>query len=409
MKIMMLSPFAPYPPDSGGRIRQWEFIKYLGSRHDLKLAFFINRGEEEILRGAFDAYCSKVFMITHTREASHTAPEELPWPVRIYGVGPMRDLVRELSRERFDLALIDYIYMAQYRGMFSSPAVLNEQNIESSLFRQYSELPDIREREIFGIRKNALFWKAGWMLMRDYENKTWPGFDLRITVSSRDKEEMDSRCPDGKTVVAENGVSSGEIALLPSCCSKKILFVGTMNYYPNIDGAVYMVEEIMPLVRKLDPEVRLCIAGKNMPDNIRRLGLEPGVEIVENPATISAVASECALSVVPLRLGGGTRIKILESFALGLPVVTTSKGCEGLAVEDGRHLIVRDGPEGFAAAVAGLLNDRELCDILRANGRRLAEERYDWQTIYAEAEAKMMELATGRGMSGQGTGGNESR
>ncbi|HRS97151.1 MAG TPA: glycosyltransferase, partial [Smithella sp.] len=101
---------------------------------------------------------------------------------------------------------------------------------------------------------------------------------------------------------------------------------------------------------------------------------------------IRAVAARCCLSVVPLRFGGGTRIKILESFALGLPVVSTSKGCEGLAVEDGKHLLIRDNPEDFAAAVVTAVNNHELSDTLRQNGRMLAEQRYDWRKIFEVVE-----------------------
>jgi glycosyltransferase involved in cell wall biosynthesis len=392
MKIIMLSPFAPYPPDSGGRIRQWEFIKCLGSRHDLTLAFFINRGEEKILDGAFKGICSRVATITHAGDTAPAGPQSLPWPMRSYGVEPMRKLLTELSANRYDLLLTDFIYMAQHRALFDAPAVLHEHNIESSIFKQYAELPDIQDKEIFGIRKDALFWKASWMLMRQYENKTWPAFDLRITVSRLDQAEMDSRCPDGRTIVAENGVNINEIRLLPVNRSKKILFVGTMNYFPNVDGADFMAQSIMPHVWHLDPDIRLCIAGKNIPPHIRDLGADPRIEIITDFPDIHVVAADCCLSVVPLRFGGGTRIKILEALALGLPVVSTAKGCEGLAVEDGRHLMIRDDAEAFAAAVKMVVSDHALSDSLRQNGRILVEAGYDWQKIFESAEEQMLKL-----------------
>ena len=392
MKILMLSPFTPYPPDSGGRIRQWEFIKCLGRRHDLTIVFFINRGEEKILEGAFDGVCSRVATITHAGDTAPTGPQSLPWPMRSYGVEPMRKLLTELAANRYDLLLTDFIYMAQHRSLFDVPAVLHEHNIESSIYKQYSELPNVQDMEIFGIRKDALFWKATWMLMRQYENKTWPAFDLRITVSRLDQTQMDSRCPDGRTIVAENGVNTKDIRLLPVNRSKKILFVGTMNYFPNVDGALFMVQSIMPHIRRLDPDIRLCIAGKDIPRHIRELGADTRIEIISDFPDISEVAADCCLSVVPLRLGGGTRIKILEAFALGLPVVSTAKGCEGLDVEDGRQLVIRDDPEAFAEAVVRVANNHELADSLRENGRSLVEGRYDWQKIFETAEEQMLKL-----------------
>ena len=392
MKIIMISPFPPYPPDSGGRIRQWEMIKCLSRKHDLTLAFFINKGDEKILDGAFEGICSRVAMITHAGDTTPAGPQALPWPTRAYGVEPMRNLLTELSADKYDLLITEFIYTAQHRAIFNIPAVLHEHNIESSIFRQYAELPDVDKTEIFGIKRDAHFWKATWMMMRQYENRTWPSFDLRITVSKLDQAEMDSRCPDGKTIVAENGVDTDEFKLLPVNRSKKILFVGTMDYFPNIDGALFLTQSIMPHVWRIDPDIRLCIVGRNMPKHIRDLGNDQRVEVIMNAPDIRKVAAECCASVVPLRLGGGTRIKILEAFGLGLPVVSTAKGCEGLAGVDGRHLMIRDNPEEFAAAVATVVNNHKLSDTLRQNGRVLVEERYDWQRIFEAAEEKMMKL-----------------
>jgi glycosyltransferase involved in cell wall biosynthesis len=392
MKILIISPFPPYPPDSGGRIRQWEFIKCLSRKHDLTLAFFINKGDEKILDGAFAGVCSRVEMITHAFDATLAGPQALPWPARAYGVEAMRNLLEKLSMEKFDLLITEFIYTAQHRAMFNIPAVLHEHNIESSIFKQYSELPGIDQREIFGIAKDARFWKATWMMMRQYENKTWPLFDLRITVSELDRKEMDKRCPDGKSIVAENGVDINKFKLLPVNRSKKILFVGTMDYFPNEDGALFLTREIMPRVWRLDPDIRLCIVGRNMPKHIRDLGNDPRIETIMNAPDIREVAAGCGASVVPLRLGGGTRIKILEALGLGLPVVSTSKGCEGLAGEDGRHLLIRDNPGEFASAVVTAVNHYELADALRKNGRRLVEERYGWQMIFEAVEEKITKL-----------------
>lgn len=394
VKILIISPFSPYPPNSGGRIRQWEMIKYLGEKHDLTLAFFINRGEEKILEGVFENICAEVNMIAHSGDTADQVPLALPWPLRAYGVEPMRRLLTRLSARGYDLLITEFIYMAQYRHLFAAPAVLHEHNIESSIFRQYAQMPKANEAEIFGIRKDAAFWKATWMMMRQYENKTWPQFDLRVTVSRLDQEEMDRRCPDGKSMVAENGVNTQTMQPLAVNHSKNILFVGTMNYFPNEDGALFLAEAVMPYVWSLDPDIKLYIVGNNMPQKVKALGGDPRIRIVPDAPDIRAVAAQCRLSVVPLRFGGGTRIKILESFALGLPVVSTSKGCEGLAVEDGRHLLIRDDPQKFAEAVVGLVQDANLYGALRENGERLAKQRYDWRSIFEAVERKMTELIT---------------
>lgn len=393
MKILMISPFPPYPPDSGGRIRQWELIKALGKKHDLTLAFFINQGDEKILEGAFDGFCSRVHMITHVFDETLLGQQTLPWPARAYAAEAMLSILKKLSSEKFDLLICEFIFTAQHRALFNIPAVLHEHNIESSLFKQYSELPGVEQREIFGIARDARFWKATWMTMRRYEDQTWPLFDMRISVSDLDRQEMDKRCPDGRSIVAENGVDINKFRLLPINRSKKILFVGTMDYFPNEDGAMFLTREIMPHVWRLDPGIRLCIVGRNMPKHIRDLSADPRIETIMNAPDIREVAAECSASVVPLRLGGGTRIKILEAFGLGLPVISTSRGCEGLAVADGRHLLIRDNPAQFASAMAETVNNHELSDTLRKNGRDLVEARYDWQMIFKGVEEKMIGIA----------------
>jgi glycosyltransferase involved in cell wall biosynthesis len=396
VKIIIISPFAPYPPNSGGRIRQWEMIKYLAEKHDLTLAFFINRGEEKILEGAFENICPEVHMIVHSGDTADQVPTALPWPMRAYGVEPMRHLLTRLSTRGYDLLITEFIYMAQHRHLFPVPAVLHEHNIESSIFRQYAEMPHASEAKIFGIQKDAAFWKATWMMMRQYENKMWPQFDLRITVSELDRREMDARCPDGKSILAENGVNTSTMTLLDAHHSKNILFVGTMNYFPNEDGALFLTDAIMPYIWSLDPDIKLYIVGNNMPQKIKALGDNPRIRIFPDAPDMRAVAAQCCLSVVPLRFGGGTRIKILESFALGLPVVSTSKGCEGLAVEDGQHLLIRDEPRSFAEAVVQIVNPSGLYDGLRSRGRQLTEQRYDWRSIFSAVEQSMVDLANNK-------------
>ena len=168
-----------------------------------------------------------------------------------------------------------------------------------------------------------------------------------------------------------------------------------MNYFPNVDGALFLMQSIMPHVWRLDPDIKLCITGRNMPKHIRDLGTDPRIEIIPDAPDVREVAAECCASIAPLRLGGGTRIKILEAFAMGLPVVSTAKGCEGLAGVDGRHLLIRDNPEEFAAAIAAVVNNHDFSDTLRQNGRKLVEERYDWRKIFAAVERKITGLVTG--------------
>jgi glycosyltransferase involved in cell wall biosynthesis len=316
----------------------------------------------------------------------------LPWLLRGYASLEMRRALEQIRMQAFDVVLIQNIFMAQYRDIFSVPTILQEYNIESHVLRQYAEHPELATVELYGLTKSRTFWNATWRIFAEYENTIWATFPLRTAVSDADKEEMDRRCSTGRTVVIENGVN-----LDPQLCaygetSRKILFMGTMNYPPNADAVSYLTQSILPLLWQKDPSVVACIAGRNMSQAIKDLASDTRMEIYDSPEDMRAVARECCLSIVPLRFGGGTRIKILDAFAMGLPVVSTSLGCAGLTVRDDHHLLVADDPACFADAVVRLLDDATLRMTLRSNARKLIEERYQWQAIFHRLEAEMFSL-----------------
>ena len=392
MKILMLTPYIPYPPNSGACIRQWEQIKFLGNRHELTVVCFAFSEGEFAYGRMLEKYCKQALLVRHPFTAplpQLSCSYTLPWPVMTFSIKEMRETLAKLSEQHFDIAIIDFIFMAQYQDVFSCGVVLQEHNIESNLFKQYVNLPDVSQKTIMGVKKDRTFWQATRMLMTAYENRIWQKFPLRFTVSAIDRDELDSRCPCGRTVVIENGVNTKEKPLLQLSHSKKILFMGTMNYYPNIDAVFYLIDAIMPIIWGKDHSVQICIAGMNPPKEICDLSSDPRIEIIRTPVDMREVAKQCCLTVVPLRLGGGTRIKILDSLAMGLPVITTSLGSEGLVAADGEHIVISDEPHAFAESVLQVISDSLLADHLRANGRRLVEDRYDWEQILRQMENEL--------------------
>jgi glycosyltransferase involved in cell wall biosynthesis len=395
MKILLLSPFSPYPPNNGARIRQWELIRCLGQRHNLTVVYNAFTAEEYGMQKSVESSCAKAVAVKHPQKyLSPDLPEfqKLPWPVKTFRTNEMLKTLEEIQSLDFDAAIIEFIFMSHYHDLLPACTVLDEHNIESDIFRQYADIPNITEAKIFGLRKNRAFWKATWMLMAEFENKMWQSFPLRITVSEKDKLEMDSRCPYGRTIVIPNGVNTDQAALIPNADSRKILFMGTMDYYPNTDAVSFLVKSVMPFIWRKDPRISLCIAGLHPPESVMALASDSRVEVIANPDSMREVALQCCLTVVPLRLGGGTRIKILDSFAMGLPVVSTSLGCEGLSLTDGHHILIRDDAESFADAVLQVISDNILANTLRENGRRLVEERYDWGMIFKRLEEELVLL-----------------
>ena len=192
-------------------------------------------------------------------------------------------------------------------------------------------------------------------------------------------------------MIVQNGVDTHNIQLINNKKAQKILYMGTMSYYPNIDAVFYFIEQIFPLIQPEEQTISLCIAGREPPSIIQELALShSNIEVISDPEDMSIVAQECFLSVVPLRHGSGTRIKILHAMAMGLPVVSTTVGYEGLEMIDGVHLLVRDQPQDFATAVRQIYQDQKLWQKLRKNGRQLVEEKYDWQNIFAQYETELL-------------------
>lgn len=384
MKILQLLPHPPYPPNSGGRIRQWLQIRYLASRHDVTTICYAFTDEEHEEISMRKDICSRLIVIKHPginqRNLFHGI--QLPSALKAYDTHVMRATLAERHAETFDCVIIENLFMSCFVDLLPFPAVLQEYNIESQICRQYAELPQRKPEE-------KAFWRAAWIKLREYENQIWPKFPLRTVVSAPDKQEMESRCRLGKTVLIENGVDVEEVSCIHPSSNKRFLVMGSLDYFPNSDGVFYLVKCVMPLVWEKDPEISLCIAGRNPHKAILDLSRHLSIDVVPNPEDMRKLALSCCASIVPLRMGGGTRIKILEALAWGLPTISTSIGCRGLVVTDDQHVLIRDGIRELADGILDLANDSPRRARLRNEGRKLVEERYDCQRIFPVLEQEI--------------------
>lgn len=217
--------------------------------------------------------------------------------------------------------------------------------------------------------------------MRRWEPRVARWFSRCIAVSDQDRALLEEVCPGLRVEVVPNGVDTRALRPLPwAGVEPAVLFVGSMHYPPCEDAALYLAGDILPRIRARMPGVQAWIVGADPSPRVRRLD-GGAVHVTGRVDDVRPYYARCAASVVPLRAGGGTRLKILEAMALGRPVVTTSAGCEGLGVAGGRHLIVADGPDAFADATVRLLSNRALGRRLAACARNLVEGVYDWDAI----------------------------
>jgi glycosyltransferase involved in cell wall biosynthesis len=233
-----------------------------------------------------------------------------------------------------------------------------------------------------------------------YEAQIVEKFDLTLAVTEPDRLALSQGLESGgaeRIHVVPIAVDAGKLPpVRRQPASANILTLGTLHYPPNADGIRWFLQEVFPLVRHQAPQATLTIIGKNPPaDFLQAAEREPQtVQVTGYVPELRPYMEQAALVVVPVRAGGGMRVRILEAFALGMPVVTTTVGLEGIQAEPGRDVLVADTPAAFAAAVLRLLTEPGLAASLAANGRKLAEQRYDWQVVLSQMDQLYARLAS---------------
>ena len=372
LRLLMLMAQWPYPPRSPAQLRCLEMIRYLGARHDLTLVTFMRR-EDQATRAQLAPYCRSIYGVDYGG-ASIAATSVLPRAIREHQTPQMREAVEAATRHRHDVALIEGIFMASYRELIAAPAILDEHNIESALL---AESGDAREAEP----------------MRQYEDQVWPEFPLRIAITRSDRRQIQRRAGVGETVLVENGADPAVRIEPPRPDTNTALFFARFEHAHDVDAARWLCEGIWPHARRRSPALRLIIATPSAPDAVKQLATKIPFELIEECFDLSAIAARAGVAVAPFRKGAEARTAILNSMALGVPVVATSAARAGLSAEAGVHLLVRDDPEEFAGAMAEVLAHRELWASLRENGLRLIEERYAWNRVLEPLHRSLLALA----------------
>jgi tetratricopeptide (TPR) repeat protein len=376
-RALLLLPYPPYPPKLGAATRMFYEMKALQAKTDLAVVFFgFVKGDFRIEADLADLSQLAIAVTLGDRPipAAGLAPA-----IHRYSSHRMTKLLTALSAANFDLVVIDFIYMAQYRYLFPQAfTVLSEHNVESQILRRCADVQSTQADQ------------TAIDQLEQYEDQLWPQFDLRTVVSQQDQAIVDRRAPNGATIVVNNGINTQTISLFPDNPTPRILFMGTLSYYPNIDGSTYLIQEILPHIWRQNPTIECWIAGSEPPASIYALAQDTRIRIIADPESMEDIAQQCCCTIVPLRIGGGTRIKILHSMAMGLPVVSTSLGSEGLDVIDNQHLLIRDRPADFATATIQLIADASLRQTLRTQGRQLVEQQYDWENIFNHAVDRIL-------------------
>jgi glycosyltransferase involved in cell wall biosynthesis len=389
LRLLLLTCQFPFGIISGWHRRVQEMIRYFGSRYELTLVTSMIR--EEFAPASKDAF-RYLYAVRGVEGSSRCAAVsgDLPFRVRRQYTDMLQSAIRDMPTNQYHAALIDQIFMAEIRNDLETKIVLTEHNIESRLLRQISErswnqtLPrDFQQPAAEAAR------------LETYENRAWADFPLRSVVSEADRADMDRRVTRGKTVLAANGAHPSAWVSNARFEAATVLFPAHLGYPPNVDAVELLLAEIWPKLRKRKAGAKLILAGRDPSDGVKAaVAASPGVELCANPKSMDKLVRRASVTVVPLRFGSGTRCKILESMAWGLPVVSTTLGAEGIDAIDGEHLLIRDDPNEFAEAIAQLMSDEALWRKLRIGGRELVRERYSWDHVFKPLDDALIELVS---------------
>ena len=384
MKILFVTPYLPSPPRFGAQRRLDGLMRGLAARHEVSLLSFVSPSDAlEEARRETARYCKTIETLENdafnmsvrtkrvTQLQSMLSPHSFEH--RLWHDLHFQSRLDRLQRE-FDVVQVEFsqlgIYRFPPRAQRRAVFVLDEHNIEYDLIK--------RTAETEGTLARRLYSAVDWRKLKHEERDTWRRFDGVALTSARDEEVLRESEPATRTVVVPNAV---DLESFKGSGAQRepatLMFFGAMNYHPNIEGVQYFVREILPLVVAEVPNVKLLVVGQQPPDAVRALASEH-VEIVgfvDDPRTVIDRASAL---VVPLRIGGGTRFKIVEGMAMSAPIISTYIGAEGIEAEHDKHLLLARDAQSFARETIRLLKDPELGRRLGREARRLAEERYGW-------------------------------
>jgi sugar transferase (PEP-CTERM/EpsH1 system associated) len=380
VRILFLSPWFPYPLDNGSKIRIYHLLKALSSRHEVALLSFVRDGERADPRG-LDGLCCSVQTAPWREFAPRRARaligflSPLPRSVVDTYSPEMQSLVgASVQRGRPDVIVASQAGMARYATAVAGIRRIFDEVELGAIHDAWANAPTRFSR-----------WRRGltWAKVRRYAGRTARAFDACTVVSERERALLREAAPDyGAVHVVPNGVDLD--ALRPGLAEPQpntLVYNGALTYSANYDAMRHFLEAILPLIRLQSPEVTLRITGSTQGVDVAALPVSDGVMLTGYLPDIRPAVAGAWACVVPLRAGGGTRVKILEAMAVGTPVIATTKGAEGLDVRPGEDILVADDPADFAAQTVRLLRDSDLRRRLSRSGRALVEARYGWNAI----------------------------
>jgi glycosyltransferase involved in cell wall biosynthesis len=401
-RILILTPQLPYPPQAltgfsqGTTIRNFNLIAGLSRRHSLDLLTF-HTPSEDGGPALLSAYCRRVVTAPPpvrglTRRAMDTVLRRAPDMALRLETPTMHARLADLLRtNQYDVLQVEGIEMAHYA--LETPAgqlqtVFDDHNAEYVLQKRAFLTDARRPRRWIGAAYSLIQWQK----LTLYERRICRAADNVVAVSETDCRALRELLPGLEVTVVPNGVDldfyrPGVTPPLPGLEPHSLIFTGKMDFRPNVDAVLWFVNDVLPLITAKIPDARFYAVGQSPHPRLAPLAGRPDVVITGRVPDTRPYIAGAGVYVIPLRIGGGTRLKVLEAMAMGQGIVSTRLGCDGFPFENGREVRFADDPEAFATAVMALLHSREEATALGRTARTYVESNYGWDAIVPRLEA----------------------
>ena len=390
MKILMLTPYLPYPPSSGGQVRTYNLLKYLSRNNQITLISLYKFSQEKKYLKPLKKFCQEIYLCQR--------PEK-PWQlknifgaifsnkpfliVRNYSTEAYSVLQKLLSTQTYDVIHAETFYIMPHLPQTQIPTVLVEQTIEYKVYQHF-----VRSLPFF-VRP---FFYLDIMKLIRWERYFWRKANLVATVSEADRAEIKKLEPQINPAIIPNG--AGEEMLTLKLMNKdlsnpKLLFLGNFFWLQNVEAAIYLINRIYPALQKKIPRFKLLIAGQNAKN---KLGVikQKDLEIIDvktdDIETVKKMYQQATLFVSPIYGPGGTRLKILAAMASGLPIVSSATGIAGLDLKAGTDVLLADSIDQFVSQIVGILKNKKRFKQIQKNAYSLVREKYSWQVIAQNLE-----------------------
>ena len=394
MKILWLKTELLHPVDKGGKIRSYHLLKQLKTNHQVTYLTLDDGAAPLDAVESASEYCHDLICVPHATREKFSAGfyaelaanmvSVLPYAIRKYKSDAMTKAIEEATQKQaFDVVICDFLAPAvNLPAKLQTPVVLFQHNVEAEIWRRHFEV------QTNAVKKRYLYWQ--WRKMQKFEKSACQRMDRVVAVSEADSQMMERDYGLQKVYDIPTGVDvdffkpNGVLNPRPN----SLVFTGSMDWLPNEDAINYFTQQILPLIRNSVPDVSITVVGRNPSRKLQELGKrESSITVTGRVDDVRPYMEKAAAYVVPLRIGGGTRLKIYEALAMEKPTISTTVGAEGLDISNGEHILLADTPADFANAVVRVFREPHFAQQLGSQAAQTVRERFSWHKVAVEFDA----------------------